>query len=83
VVIDSFLGLVHIEACTAVDVGDDTDSGVIHHIGIEVDTLVLVLAIDFDSDPVDDEQLAKAMNLVELVILLLQGELDTEVWKKC
>jgi len=83
VVINSFLGLVHIEAYIAVDVGDDTGSGRIHHIDIEVDTPVLVLAIDFDSDSVDDEQRVKAMNLVELVILLLQGELDMEVWKKC
>jgi hypothetical protein len=83
VVINSFLGLVHIEAYTAVDVDvdDDTDSGRIHHIDIEVDTLVpgLVLAI---VESGDDEQPARAMNLVEPVDPLLLGEHGMGVWKK-
>jgi hypothetical protein len=82
VVIDSFLGLVHIEAYIVVGVGGDTGSGRIHHIDIEVDTPVpgLVLAI---VESGDDEQRAKGMNLVELVDPLLLGELDMGVWKKC
>jgi hypothetical protein len=79
VVISSFLGLVHIEAYTAVGVGDDTGSGRIHHIDIEVDTLVLAIV---DSDPVGDEQRAKGMNLAEPVILLLRARHGMGVWKK-
>lgn len=82
-VINSFLGLVHIEPCTVVGVGDDTGSGRIHHIDIEVDTLVLVLAIDFDPGLVGDERLAKAMNLVELVDPLLRARHGMGVWRKC
>lgn len=80
-VINSFLGLVHIEACIVVDVGDDTGSGRIHHIDIEVDTPVpgLVLAI---VESGDDEQPARAMNLVERVIPLLRARHGMGVWKK-
>jgi hypothetical protein len=74
-----------VEAYTvvAVAVGDDIDSGRNHHIDIEVDILVLVLALAIDFDPADDEQLAKAMNLVERAIPLLQGEHGMAVWKMC
>jgi hypothetical protein len=70
-----------VEAYTvvAVAVDDDIGSGRNHHIDIEVD--ILVPAIDFD--PADDEQLAKAMNLVERAIPLLQGEHGMAVWKMC
>jgi hypothetical protein len=78
-VTSSFLGLDRIAGVYTV-VDDDTGSGRIHRIDIEVGTLVLAI-VDFD--PVDDEQRAKAMNLVELVILLLLGGHDKGVWKKC
>jgi hypothetical protein len=81
VVINSFLGLVHIEPCTVVGVGGDTGSGRIHHIDIEVDTPVpgLVLAI---VESGDDEQLAKEMNFGERAILLLRARHGMGVWKK-
>jgi hypothetical protein len=70
-----------VEAYIVVAVDDDIGSGRNHHIDIEVDILVPALAIDFD--PADDEQLAKAMNLVERAIPLLQGEHGMAVWKMC
>jgi len=76
--LNSFLG--HIVGAYTVVVGDDIGFGRIHHIDIEVETPVLVLAIDFDL--VGDEQLVKGMNLVELVILPLQVRHGRAVWKK-
>ena len=77
--LDSFPG--HIVGAYTVVVDDDIGSERIHHIDIEVDTPVLVLAIDFDL--VGDEQLVKGMNLVELVIPPLQTARDMGEWKKC
>ena len=78
--LNSFLGLVHIEAYIVV--AGDNGSGRIHHIDIEVDTPVpgLVLAI---VESGDDEQRAKAMNLVERVIPPLRARHGMGVWKKC
>jgi hypothetical protein len=81
VVTNSSLGLVHIEPCIVVDVGGDTGSGRIHHIDIEVDTPVLGLVLAIVESG-DDEQRAKAMNLVEPVDPLLLGEHGMGVWKK-
>jgi hypothetical protein len=77
--LDSFLGRI---VGAYIVVGDDIGSGRNHHIDIEVDTLVLVPAI-VDPDLVDDEQRAKEMNLVELVIPLLRARHGMAVWKKC
>jgi len=79
--LDSFLG--HIVGACIVVVGDDIGSGRIHHIDIEVDTLVLVLGLAIDFDFVGDEQLARAIHLVERVILPLQEARGMVVWKKC
>ena len=78
--LNSFLGRI-VGACIVVVVDDDIGSGRNHHIDIEVDTPVLGLAI-VDPDPAGDEQLAKAMNLVELVIPLLQVRHGRAAWKK-